>query len=121
MQKLFDQEAGKYGVYPLDDRFVERAFNPERPSSVRGRKQFTYSASTTRLPEGSAPPMYQRSHSITADVIIPKNGANGVIVAEGGVKWWFLVVFGKWHTCVRIQLLCPILLSDCCHQSISTG
>lgn len=84
MQKLFDQEAGKYGVYPLDDRFVERAFNPERPSSVRGRKQFTYSAGTTRLPEGSAPPMYQRSHSITADVVIPQNGANGVIVAEGG-------------------------------------
>lgn len=29
LQKLFDQEAGKFGVYPLDDRFVERALNPE--------------------------------------------------------------------------------------------
>ena len=28
--------------------------------------------------------MYQRSHSIKADVVIPKSGANGVIVAEGG-------------------------------------
>lgn len=89
LKKLFDQEARKNNVYPLDDRFVERAFNPQRPSFIRGRKQFTYSAGTTRLPEGSAPPMYQRSHSITATVDIPKQGANGVIVAEGGASAGF--------------------------------
>ena len=86
LQELFDQEASKNDVYPLDDRFAERAINPERPSFIRGRKQFTYAAGTTRLPEGSAPPMYKRTHSITADVVIPKQGANGVILAEGGAS-----------------------------------
>jgi arylsulfatase len=85
MKALFDQEAGKFGVYPLDDRFVERGVNPERPSLVRGRDSFAYSAGTVRIPEGNAPPIYQRSHRISADIVVPKGGkSNGVIVAEGG-------------------------------------
>ncbi len=81
--EIFDQEAEKFGVYPLDDRFVERAL-AKRPSVVAGRTKFSYSASTVRIPEGSAPPVYQRSHSITAKITIPEGGAEGVIVACGG-------------------------------------
>ena len=68
LKALFDKEAEKYKVYPLDDRFVERGINPNRPSVVAGRTKFTYSAGTTRIPEGSAPPIYQRSHKITVSV-----------------------------------------------------
>jgi len=84
LKKLFDKEAQSYNVYPLDDRFVERAINPARPSFVRGRTQFDYAAGTVRLPEGNAPPIYQRSHTITATIEVLKNGNSGVIVAEGG-------------------------------------
>lgn len=84
MQAIFAEEAAKFDVLPLDDRFAERAFNPERPSVTRGRKLFTYQAGTTRVPEGSAPPVYQQSHTITARLVIPKGGAEGVIVAQGG-------------------------------------
>ena len=84
LKSLFDREAQKYQVYPLDDTFVLRAFNPYRPSLVAGRTHFSYSSGTTRIPEGSAPPIYQRSHKITADVVIPEGGAEGVIIAEGG-------------------------------------
>jgi len=84
LQAIFDQEARKYNVYPLDDRFAERATNPERPSVTRGRTEFTYSPGADRIPEGSAPPIYQRSHSISAALDIGNNGADGVIVAEGG-------------------------------------
>jgi hypothetical protein len=84
LQALFDREAEKFGVYPLDDRFVERGINPSRPSVIKGRTLFHYSAGTIRVPEGSAPPVYQRSHKITAKVVIPNNGVEGVIVAEGG-------------------------------------
>ena len=84
MQALFDSEARKYDVFPLDDRFVERALNPDRPSVVRGRKSFTYSAGTKRIPEGSAPPIYQHSHRITADVVVPDGKTEGVIIATGG-------------------------------------
>jgi hypothetical protein len=84
MQKIFDEEAKKFNVYPLDDRFVERGTNPERPSVTKGRTNFSYAAGATRIPEGSAPPVYQRSHVITASLNVPKGGADGVIVAEGG-------------------------------------
>lgn len=84
LKSLFDREASKYQVFPLDDRFIERASNPARPSVIAGRTKFRYSAGTDRIPEGSAPPVYQRSHKITAQVVIPEAGAEGVIVAEGG-------------------------------------
>ena len=71
LQALFDDEARKYEVFPLDDRFVERGINPDRPSVVKGRTIFTYAAGTTRIPEGSAPPIYQRSHKITARITVP--------------------------------------------------
>ena len=84
LQAVFDQEAGEYNVYPLDDRFAERATNPERPSVTRGRKSFSYAAGAVRIPEGSAPPIYQRSHTINAALDIGNDGEEGVIVAEGG-------------------------------------
>ena len=84
LQNLFDQEAKKYDVFPLDDRFAERASNPNRPSATRGKTSFTYVAGTTRVPEGSAPPIYKRSHRIAADVDTADGKAQGVIIAEGG-------------------------------------
>ena len=84
LQAVFDQEAKKFDVYPFDDRFAERGMIPDRPSVVKGRTSFRYSAGTTRIPEGSAPPIYQRAHTITASVVIPETGAEGVILAEGG-------------------------------------
>ena len=58
--------------------------NPERPSVTRGRDRFTYLPGATRIPEGSAPPVYQRSHTITASVVVPRGRAEGVILAQGG-------------------------------------
>ncbi|MEM9301723.1 MAG: sulfatase-like hydrolase/transferase [Pseudomonadota bacterium] len=84
MQALFDEEAQKFGVYPLDDRFAERVLNGQRPSVTRGRTSFTYLPGTVRVPEGSAPPAYQRNHSITVDFEVPDGGASGVLVANGG-------------------------------------
>ncbi len=81
---IFDREAQRFNVYPLDDRFAERASNPNRPSVTRGRTSFAYAAGTTRIPEGSAPPIYRRSHRITAEIELPPNSAEGVIIACGG-------------------------------------
>jgi len=38
----------------------------------------------THLDEGTAPNVKNKSHSITAEVVIPKKGAEGVLVAMGG-------------------------------------
>jgi arylsulfatase len=84
LQGLFWIEATKYNVLPLDDRFIERADPAMRPSLIEGRTQFTYFPGVRRVPESSSPNVKNKSHTITVEVEIPKNGADGVLVAAGG-------------------------------------
>jgi len=84
LQALFRKEAKANFVFPLDDRFSERAHIPDRPSVVRGRTQFKYYGGTTRISEGTAPDLKSRSYSITANLVVPASGVEGVIVAAGG-------------------------------------
>jgi len=84
LQSLFDAEAKENNVYPLDDRFAERTDVSLRPSFIAGRGKITFYPGAIRLLEGSAPNMKSRSHSITANLVIPKEGAEGVILAMGG-------------------------------------
>ena len=98
LKAVFNKEAEKFQVYPLDDRFAERAFNPDRPSMTQGKTSFRYLPGTARIPEGSAPPVYARSHTITAKVDYRK-GDEGVILATGGSSagYTFFVQEGKLH------------------------
>ncbi|HEX3357339.1 MAG TPA: arylsulfatase [Tepidisphaeraceae bacterium] len=84
LKKLFDSEAVKNKVFPLDDRYVERV-NPEnRPKFNVGRTTYTYYPGTVRITEAMAPNMKNCSYSITADVTIPENGAQGIMMTQGG-------------------------------------
>lgn len=85
LQDAFWVEAQKYQVLPLDDRFVERADPSLRPSLIAGRTSYTYYPGSVRIPESSAAPTKNRSHTITVSVDVPPGGANGVLVAAGGV------------------------------------
>jgi arylsulfatase len=89
LQDLFMAEAGKYNVLPLDDRGVERLDPRLRPSLIEGRTEFTYYAGAYRVAESCAPNIKNRSHSITAQVELPADGGDGVLVAEGGVVGGF--------------------------------
>jgi arylsulfatase A-like enzyme len=89
LQLMFYTEAGKYDVLPLDDRFVERGDPSLRPSLIAGRTEFTYYAGTSRVAESCAPNTKNRSHTITAHVEMPKQGGDGVLVAEGGIVGGF--------------------------------
>ena len=81
--KLFFAEAAKYNVLPLDDRKTERLNVANRPSLTAGRKSFTY-PNLLRLPEGSAPDLKHRNHTITAKVVVPEGGADGMLFTQGG-------------------------------------
>jgi arylsulfatase A-like enzyme len=83
MQKLFYAEAKKYDVLPLDNSTLARFLTP-RPSATAGRKLFTYSGVLSGVPASAAPNILQKSYTITAEVEIPKGGAEGMIVTEGG-------------------------------------
>jgi arylsulfatase A-like enzyme len=90
LQQLFLLEASKYNVFPLDDRRVER-FNSDlagRPLLVRGNRQLLFGG-MGRLTENSVVVIKNKSHAVTAQVIVPEAGAQGVIVAQGGA-------FGGW-------------------------
>jgi arylsulfatase len=97
LQGVFDREARKYGVYPLDASFAERADVSIRPSLTRGRSTFTYYPGTIRVPEGAAPDVKNKSFTVTAEVEIPSGGAEGVLVTQGGRfgGWGLLMVDGK--------------------------
>ena len=81
LQDMFDAEARKYNVLPLDDRFIERADPTLRPSLIAGKTNFVYFAGAERIPESSSANVKNKSHVITA--FIEKPG-DGVLVAAGG-------------------------------------
>jgi len=90
LQRLFLIEAVKHDVLPLDDRRVER-FNADlagRPQLIRGNSQLLFGG-MGRLTENSVITIKNKSHSVTAEVDVPADGAVGVIVAQGGA-------FGGW-------------------------
>jgi arylsulfatase A-like enzyme len=83
MQALFQQEAAKYDVLPLDNSQFQRAITP-RPSAVAGRTLFTYVGENAGIPPGNAPSILNRSFTITAAIDVPEGGAEGMIVTDGG-------------------------------------
>ncbi len=90
LQRLFLIEAVKYHVLPLDDRRVER-FNSDlagRPTLVQGNSQLLFGG-MGRLSENSVVVMKNKSHAVTAQIVVPPEGASGVIIAQGGA-------FGGW-------------------------
>ncbi len=86
MQDLFMKEAEKNSVLPLDDRTLERtnAAMVGRPDLMAGRTSLTVHEGMIGMSENVFINIKNRSHTITADVEIPKGGANGAILAQAG-------------------------------------
>ena len=99
LKQLFLVEAGKYNVFPLDDRRTELT-NPDiagRPDLLGGRTAMTFYSGMGQLPENTVPNVKNKSHSVTADIEAPAK-ANGVIVAQGGR-------FGGWSLYIKDGVL----------------
>jgi arylsulfatase A-like enzyme len=105
LQRLFLIEATKYNVLPLDDRRVER-FNSDlagRPQLIKGTTQILFGG-MGRLSENSVLNTKNKSHSISAQVVVPQGDAAGVIVAQGGKfgGWALYVKDGKPAYCYNV-------------------
>lgn len=83
MQQLFLTEAARYNVLPLDNSILERLMTP-RPSATAGRTEFSYAGAISGLPGSNAPNVINRSYTITADVEVPANDTEGMLVTTGG-------------------------------------
>jgi arylsulfatase len=83
MQDIFYAEAKKHDVLPLDNTSLTR-WNAPKPNLTAGRKVFAYTGTLTGVPNSGAPNILNKSYTITAEVTIPKGGAEGMIVTDGG-------------------------------------
>jgi arylsulfatase len=94
LQRLWLIEATRFNVLPLDDRTAER-FRPEiagRPTLISGNRQLLFGG-MARLSENSVVSVKNKSHAVTAEVVVPDGGVQGVIVAQGGsIGGWSLYV-----------------------------
>jgi arylsulfatase len=91
-------EAGKYNVLPIDSRGTARIAD-ERPQIAAARTSYTLYPATQMVPVNAGPMVLNRPHSITADVEIPKEGAEGALLSAGDVEggFSFYVQGGKLH------------------------
>ena len=96
LQRLWLIEATRYNVLPLDDNVAAR-FDPDlagRPVLIRGKSQILFQG-MGRLSENSVVNIKNKSHAVTALLVVPEAGAEGVIIAQGGnIGGWSLYAKG---------------------------
>jgi arylsulfatase A-like enzyme len=96
MKKLFIAEAKKYQVFPMDASVAARLVAP-RPNITAGRSEFVYTRPMVGLPQGDSPSILNSSYTISADIEVPKGGAEGMILTSGGrfAGYGFYLLKGK--------------------------
>ena len=80
---MWYNEAGKYNVFPIDSRGTQRGME-ERPQISGDRSRYILYPHTQSIPAIAAPKILNRHYSLTAEVEIPKGGAEGVLLSMGG-------------------------------------
>jgi len=96
LQRLWLIEAVRYNVLPMDDDLARRLNSDTagRPVLIKGNSQILF-GSMGRLSENSVVNIKNKSHSVTAAIVVPASGAQGVIVAQGGnIGGWSLYAKG---------------------------
>jgi arylsulfatase A-like enzyme len=105
LQRLWLIEATRYNVLPLDDRIAERMNSDTagRPVLITGNSQILF-GSMGRLSENSVVNLKNKSHSVTAEIVVPTTDVEGVIVAQGGnIGGWSLYAkSGKLKYCYNL-------------------
>ena len=74
-----------------------------RPQLIKGNSQILF-GSMGRLSENSVINIKNKSHSVTAEIVVPAYGAEGVIIAQGGnIGGWSLYAKdGKLKYCYNL-------------------
>jgi len=96
MKAVFMTEAEKHHVLPIDDRVFERliAAAVGRPDLMAGRSSLILAEGMTGMLENVFINVKNKTKTITAEVEMPKAGANGTVIAQGGR-------FGGWSLYVK--------------------
>ncbi|MDP2471933.1 MAG: arylsulfatase [Candidatus Palauibacterales bacterium] len=96
MKELFVAEAKKFQVFPMDASVAARIVAP-RPNITAGRTEFVYTYPMVGLPQGDSPSLLNTSYTITAEIEVPRGGAEGMILTSGGrfTGYGFYLLKGK--------------------------
>jgi arylsulfatase len=105
LQRLWLMEATRYNVLPLDDDIAKK-MNPDvagRPTLIKGKTQLLFGG-MGRLSENCVLNIKNKSHSVTAAIVVPQQGAQGVIIAQGAnIGGWSLYANkGKLKYCYNL-------------------
>ena len=83
-------------MLPIDDRLIEK-INPDtagRPVLIKGKTQLLFGG-MGRLSENCVLNIKNKSHSVTAEIVVPEQGAEGVIISQGAnIGGWSLYAKG---------------------------
>jgi arylsulfatase len=105
LQRLFVIEATKNNVLPLDDRVAERilAEVAGRPALISGDRQRLFGG-MSRLSENAVVSIKNKSHAVTAEIVVPEGGAQGVVIAQGGSigGWALYLKEGRLRYCYNL-------------------
>src|SRR6188768_796920 len=101
LQEIFNREATKNHVFPIDDRRTER-FNAAiagRPDLMGSRTSLTVYEGMTGISENAFINVKSRTYTITADVELKDANTNGVIISQAGRfgGWVLYMKNGKPH------------------------
>ena len=86
MQALWDEEAVKYNVLPLDNRSFARVGRAAAERHGRQDRVHLHGRELRHRRLANAPNIIGRSYTITAEVDVPEGGGDGVIATLGG-RW----------------------------------
>ncbi len=98
LQQLFDREARKNNVYPVHDSGGQARATRMMTAPGKGFKtNYVYWGKNIQVQLLAAPPIYRMPFSIEADIVVPEQGGDGVIVAAGSYfgGWSFYLQDGK--------------------------
>ena len=89
LRQLFERQASDNQVYPIDDREGAQRAQEGRAAHAQRRSSFIYWGGDIHVAQFAAPPTEFRSFELIADLVIPEEGGEGVLVANGSQ-------FGGW-------------------------
>jgi arylsulfatase len=85
LKAAWDEEAWKYNVYPLYDNLQARIANVTKIYAPQRSEFVYYPPGAVRISEPYSPSVKNKNHTLTAYAEISEGGANGVLVAAGGL------------------------------------
>jgi arylsulfatase len=101
LQEVFNKEAVKNNVFPIDDRRAERLNSAiaSRPDLLNGRKSLTVYPGMTGMLENAFINVKGVRHTIKAEIELADANTNGVILAQAGYfgGWVLYMKDGKVH------------------------